>query len=95
MVLEIYNLSPNRNNMSTFSVIRILEEMPSLTWITPKDVLRTKDINLSDILRTRAFLSDQLMVELMDESQSWYTLYLFSNLVIQTQDIFAGGAIVE
>lgn len=68
MVLETYNLSPSRNNMSTFSVIRILEEMPSLTLITPEDVLRTKDIGLSDVLRTRAFLSDQLMVELMDDS---------------------------
>lgn len=35
------------------------------------------------------------MAELMDDSQPWYTLYLSSNLVIQTQEIFAGGAIVE
>lgn len=38
IVLETYNLSPSKNNMSTFSVIQILEELPSLTWITPEDV---------------------------------------------------------
>lgn len=69
--------------------------MPSLTWITPEDITRTRAIGLSDILRTRAFLADQLMIELMDETQQWYTLYLSSNLVIQTQELFAGEAIVE
>lgn len=92
--LQTFILSPLKNDKENFSVIRILEDTALYTmWSTTEDLCQVDCFTNYEALRQRAHIAGAICMELTDDSQKWYTLYISSTTIIQTMKIIGNGTV--
>lgn len=91
--LQTMILSPCKNFGKTFSVIIIMEEIPTIGWITDSECSQLKPPTYHETLKHWAHIAETICETLSNGSQKWYTLYLSSTTIIQSNEIIENGTV--
>lgn len=88
--LQIFVLS-----QGTYSLVRILIELPLLTRISSEDLPIKEAFSQYEISKQWAYNIEHISYQLGEKGEEWYTLYILNTTVIQAMEVSGPGTVEQ